>query len=198
MKDKEEIPLTRADFADRESWLRHCYYGGIDLAREDDFEGIAASGLYGRRLSAIYGSTELDFLRTWAGWGVSRSIKWRQFVKGFEAVAFANCLGIVLDSSIDITWSLQGLTSDLTVAARQKSFLDAIHRWFDRHDTRAAYLWVMERGRRRGLHTHINIHIPPTLTDEFNTYANATLARMLYENGGSIVDPACPNGENPS
>ena len=178
--DKEERPLTRADFSDSEGWMRHCHEGGIDLDRTDDgFGGIVGGGPYGKLVEGIYGTTKLDFLRTWTGWGISRSLRWRQFVKGYEAIAFANCLGIVLDSSIDITWSMQGIHSDVVVAARQKAFLDAIRRWFERHDEPAAYYWVLERGSRRGLHTHITLRIPPHLVEEFNTYVNATLARVV-------------------
>ncbi|WP_380789379.1 hypothetical protein [Sphingobium xenophagum] len=178
--DKEEPPLTRDDFADQEGWLRHCHEGGIDLARDNEhFEGVTGSGPYARLQGAIYGTSKLDFLRTWAKWGVSWSLRWRQFVKGYEAIAFANCLGLVLDSAIHITWSLQGIHSDLAVADRQKAFLDAIRRWFERHDEPAAFYWVLERGSRRGLHSHIALRIPPHLTAEFHTYANATLARIV-------------------
>ncbi len=179
--DKEELPLTRDDFPDKESWLRHCYEGGIDLAREagEDFAGLIGTGLYGHRLSSIYGATRLDYLRAWGAWGVSRSLQWQQFKKGYEAVAFANCMGVVLDTTLDITWSLQGITSDRQVADSQKAFLDAIRRWLERHDRMAAFYWVLERGARRGLHTHIALHVPDTKMYEFNTYSRATLAHIV-------------------
>lgn len=184
--DKEERPLTRDDFADREGWLRHCHEGGIDLAHENGgFNGVRGEKHYAAMLGIIYGQSRRAYEHAWAQWGVSRSLRARQLYKAYHAVAFANCLGRVLDSSLDITWSLQGIRGDHEVLRHQTAFLDAIRRWFDRNDEWAAYMWVMERGDRFGLHTHINLYIPPNLAERFRKYAAATLARIV---GGPLVD----------
>ncbi len=183
--NKEEPPLTRDDFPDKESWLRHCYEGGIDLAREDSFAGVAGTGLYGHRLGAIYGPSRRAYQRTWEGWGTSAVLRTQQVKNAYKAVAFANCLGWVLDSTMDITWSLHGIVTDLDVAAKQRAFLDAIRRWFERNGMEAIFMWAIERGNRHGLHTHINLCVPRHLHEEFERYAKQRLARVV---GGALID----------
>jgi hypothetical protein len=180
MDHHDDHRLTRDDFSDNESWLRYCHEGGIDLARDNEnFAGVAGGGFYGSLLASIYGHTAREYGLTWAGWGRTNAIGYGQLCKAYRAVAFANCLGLVMDTSVDITWSLQGITSDKAVGECQQAFIDAVRRWLDRNDQWAAYLWVLERGKRLGLHTHMLMHLPERLSGPFHEYSTATLSRIV-------------------
>lgn len=180
MDHDDDHSLTRDDFPDQESWLRHCHEGGIELDRDDQrFAGIVGNGQYESLLGAVYGHDAREHGLTWAGWGRTNAIGYKQLCKAYRAVAFANCVGFVMDTSVDITWSLQGITDDGKVMKHQTAFLDAIRRWLDRNDQWSAYLWVLERGGRFGLHTHILMHLPEDLSERFKVYAHRVLARIV-------------------
>lgn len=193
MEHDDDRRLTRDDFEDYEAWLRYCHQGGIDLAREAEdsgevFTGIDGKGFYASLLGNILGHSRREYSRAWCGRGWTSAIQVHQFEKAYRAVAFANCLGVTMNTTLDISWSTAGVTDDLLVADRQKYYLDALRRWFVRNQQWAAWLWVLERGDRFGLHTHVMLHVPDDLSQAFRRYASNTLDHIV--GGRSIRTPS--------
>lgn len=173
-------PLTRADFIEYEDWLRHCHEGGILPDQDDkDFSGISGRGYYANLMGAIHGHDRRSYRRAWAGHGWSELISPEQYRKAYQAIGLANCLGKVLDTSIDISWSTVHVTSDLTVAAHQKRFFDLVHRWLERNGEVPMLLWVLERGKKMGLHTHALTYLPRHLRKSFREFASRSLAGVV-------------------
>lgn len=176
--------LTREDFDSHEDWLRYCHEGGLDVTEgREDFAGIRGTGYYASLHGAILGQSRRTYRHTWLEHRrvrvATNSISRTQFSKARRAVAFANCMGMVMNTAVDITWSTVGVTGDASVARRQMAFLDALRRWFDRNGVTAAWVWVLEQGETLGLHSHILMHVPDELTLEFRNYAKATLTRIV-------------------
>lgn len=177
--------LTREDFDSQEDWLRYCHEGGIDPTEGDDrFSGISGSGYYATLLGSVYGQTRRIYERAWLHRGLTTGVSAPQFQKAYRAVALANCLGMMMNTSVDIAWSTVNIRGDLSVNARQREFLDALRRWFDRNELPAAWIWVLEQGAKLGLHSHLLIHVPDHLTSRFRRYATETLARLV---GGQLA-----------
>ncbi len=184
--DGDDPPLTRDDFPDNESWLRHCHAGGIDLVGEGPFNGIAGQGHFASLQGAILGHNNSEFRRTWEGWNKSRPyISFFMFRQAYRALAFANCQGLVLDSSIDITWSMIGVTRERDVAQRQGAFLDKVRHWFAQRGQPLRALWVLEKGNTRGLHSHMMLHLPAGWAADFEAMATGALRHVA---DGPIVD----------
>jgi hypothetical protein len=184
--DELHRPLTRDDFDNLEDWYRYCHGGGIEPFDPDKpFGQLSGNGFYGSLAGAIYGHTRREFQRAWEEWGKGDHIEFDDLKKAYRAVAFANCLGRIMSSRLDITWSTVGVAADLAVAARQRDFLDWMRRWLDRHAGWAAYLWVLERGSQRGVHTHLLFYLPPGMGKKFRTDASRALERVV---GCKLVD----------
>jgi len=172
--------LTRGDFDNNEDWHRYCHEGGIEpFGRDQPFGGVGASGHYEALASAIYGQRLRDYQRAWEEWGRGEHIHFDDLKKAYRAVAFANCLGRIMSSRLDITWSTVGITADRVVAAKQGEFLDWMRRWLDRHAGWASYLWVLERGTRRGIHSHMLFYLPHGMGQKFRTDAKRALAKIV-------------------
>ncbi len=174
--------LTREDFDSREDWLRYRFNGGLDITEGDDrFSGISGSGYYATLLGAVLGHTRREYERAWLGRGQTDSVSVLQFQKAYRAVAFANCMGLMMNTAVDIAWSTAGVEGDLAVTARQRDLLDALRRWCDRNGLPAAWIWVLEQGPKLGLHSHILMHVPDEHVDKFRQYATVTLSRLVVK-----------------
>ena len=176
--DRDDSPLTRTDFDSTEDWLRHCHEGGIEPFDLVTFQGVWGPGQYAQLAGALYGHTRREYQRGWEGWGQSFYLTFDDLQKGYRALALANCRGRVMTTRVDITWSTLGILTDAAVAAGQVAFLDRIRRWLTRHVGGADYLWVLERGRTRGLHSHILVYVPEGLGDAFRASAERNLTAI--------------------
>ncbi|RVT93437.1 hypothetical protein [Sphingomonas crocodyli] len=85
-----------------------------------------------------------------------------QFKRAYRGIAFANCLGLALNTKVDISWSTVNVVGD-DVLPSLHQWLARIDRWFERQGVPAVYFWVQEHGWRFGLHTHLFFHVPTHL-----------------------------------
>lgn len=167
MDHDDPPPLTRDDFDTLEDWLAHCRRGGVDLETAiAGFRGIDAPGFEGALAGAIYGHTPHEFGRAHAGWGRTNKIEVKNYTRAFRAVALANCLGCMMNTTVDITWKTVGLENDILIAKRHIKFLDWGRRWLSRRGQGLKAVWVLERGSRYGVHTHILMHVPDELWND--------------------------------
>jgi hypothetical protein len=181
MTERPERPLARGDFSCAEQWNRHCHEGG-ELPwcdqEETGWKYPSGTGYYSDLARAIYGPTERAYARTWEGYGVTDHLSFEHFERAYRALALANCRGRVLDMHISISWSTVGVESDISVFDLHQRFLELVRKWCVRVGVWPAWLWVLERGARIGLHTHMIIAIPPALRRDFVLYAKEAAATV--------------------
>lgn len=181
--EKDPPPLTRADFLDEEGWLRHLHEGGLPPWTEGE-EGAVytppqGSGEYAQRTRALYGSDEEAFRLTWEGYGVTDFLSVEDFVRAYQAVALANCRDRVLDFHLTVSWSTVGITGDREVAAYQGLLVRLINEWFASFNCWPSLLWVLERGDKYGLHTHMLLGTDPVLTHAFWPFLQTVVGRVI-------------------
>lgn len=102
-----------------------------------------------------------------------------QFVDAYQALAFANCYGCIVDTTLDVSWSLHGITAEAAVATCQADLLGYIADWPTLHELPTFYIWVLEQGATYGLHSHIVLHLPAHLEAPFRGYVVDTLTRIV-------------------
>jgi hypothetical protein len=68
--------------------------------------------------------------------------------------------GRPLNRFITINWSLADVDD---VHAAQSSFIKHMRDWLRARGHAVAYVWVIERGPIKGIHTHLLVHVPPKL-----------------------------------
>lgn len=171
----------RDDFIDANDYHRFLHEGGFPIELEEDFNGIGGIGPYSNLLGAIIGHTYFEYERT----GPLRDVHWsravtqEQFEKAYKAIALANCQGCLMDSRMDVSWSTSGLKSDVDKAEALRRFLEALHGWFDRRGEPARVIWVQERSKKMGLHTHFQLHVPRELKEDFRRAAPKMLETAM-------------------
>jgi hypothetical protein len=98
-----------------------------------------------------------------------------------NAAAFAEYLGRPLNGHLIATWRhstcFSGLDGDWT--RLQTQLLDRLTRWLSARGVVTAFVWVRERSRGMGRHTHVLAHLgprPKTLSNDLETYLTNTLS----------------------
>lgn len=102
-----------------------------------------------------------------------------EFCAAYRALAFANCQGFIMDTTLDVTWSLHGVTTEEAVATRQSELLWLIGTWLKERHLPIFSVWVLEVGPTYGLHSHIVIHMPARLEAEFRDFVAQGLTHLL-------------------
>lgn len=161
----EARPLTRDDFPSTEEWLRYRREGCFD---DRDYESNSGNGPESQLYRAIYGHTLRRFQVAWEFRGTSYAITEKKFADTYAAVAFANRLSVVLNMHVTIAWSTIGVVDDIDVNIANRRLLDAIGRYFDKTLKIGRYwIWALERGKKRGLHTHLVVYVPLIAYNDF-------------------------------
>ncbi|MGH1589595.1 hypothetical protein ACRBEV_16100 [Methylobacterium phyllosphaerae] len=185
--ERQDQALTRADFPDDEAWALFLHQSGLEPGDGDEAiagPGWSLMGGAGPAASlhrAIHGHTERQHAQAWTGWGETKGVRVAEFVKAYEAVAFANYRGWVLNTFVSVSWSTVGVTSDIAVAEATKRFLDLCRRHLRGLDVTPAFIWVVERGSTFGLHLHLLLHVPAGCGNAFRNWLPkgfATATRM--------------------
>lgn len=175
-----EYHLTRADFGNQEEWLRYCLEGGIDPLNDPELRDTYASGggLWGQIFCAIYGHTPEARGRILDATDCSDALSLDEFRAAYNAVAFVGCLGMFMNTLVTVTWPTVGLASDEAVEHAQWRFLRGVDAFFASRGVWAGWVWVTERGRRRGLHTHLLAHVPITVMLQFRQWCLMEVAEI--------------------
>jgi hypothetical protein len=178
--EPDELRLTRADFGDQEGWLRFCHQGGLDPWEEQespDWRPVLGDGFYALLTRAKFGYSAETYTYTlrWPGGGPSDFLSYDELMRGHRAAEFANAMGWVLNALITVTWPTVGVSADLEVELVQRRFLAALDGWCRSKSLPSAWVWVLERGSLRGLHTHILAHLHPRRRIEFQIWCAKTI-----------------------
>ncbi|CAO4181169.1 hypothetical protein [Methylorubrum extorquens] len=128
-------------------------------AHDDDAEVV--------RHQAVFGRSPQEHSRAVGSWGLTQALSTKQFKQGYEAIALANCFGNVLNTFLSITWSRVGITEPAEVAEAHRRYLELLRKAClscrDEDGKRCVpygLVWVIENGRRHGLHSHILMVMP--------------------------------------
>jgi hypothetical protein len=155
-------PTRREYWPSREAHLRFLTDGGYDLEAGGETEWIpgAFTDPNVRVAQAVRGATRRDYEVVWEYRGASEYLTADHFDLGYGAVAFANCLGLVLNTWITIVWASVGITGDFAVAQADGKFRELLRKRLVKRGLPVASLWVLERSAARGLHMHMLSHVP--------------------------------------
>ena len=97
----------------------------------------------------------------------------------YDAVAYANTLGLVMNCHVSITWGLLGIV-DHTEAANTLTHrvIKPLRQWYKDRTGRdqLAWLYVHENGRIHGFHTHLMLAIPNDLRLAFRDWLESRLS----------------------
>jgi hypothetical protein len=126
-------------------------------------------------LRAIDGPAQPKQLKAAASWGRSTAITLPQFANAYNAIAFANRRGQVLNVHVTTVWATVKLTGDNEVADANGSVLELIRKWAQRRGLPPAWVWTIERSTERGLHSHLLVHVPSVFMSGPHGFAKAYL-----------------------
>ncbi|HEV2544921.1 MAG TPA: hypothetical protein VGU70_19380 [Methylobacterium sp.] len=155
-------PTRREHWPSREAHLRFLIDGGYDLEEGGETEWIpgAFDDPKVRVAQAVRGATRRDYEVVWEYRGASEYLTADHFDLGYGAVAFANCMGLVLNTWTTIVWASVGITGDFAVAQADRRFRELLRKRLVKRGLPVAWLWVLERSAKRGLHAHVLSHVP--------------------------------------
>jgi hypothetical protein len=160
-------PTRREHWPSREAHLRFLIDGGYDLKEGGETEWIpgAFTDPNVQVAQAVRGATQRDYEVVWEYRGASEYLTADHFDLGYGAVAFANCMGLVLNTWTTIVWASVGITGDFAVAQADRQFRELLRKRLVKRGLPVAWLWVLERSAKRGLHAHMLSHVPQADVD---------------------------------
>jgi hypothetical protein len=112
-----------------------------------------------------------------------RLISVRQFRELYNAVAFANLQGAILDTHITVSWSMLGFEDDSQIShALQLGLIKHAREW-SRHKEDPlgrpfCWIYAHERGAKLGLHTHLLLFIPVELRPKFDAWLRTRVRKL--------------------
>lgn len=122
-----------------------------------------------------FGQVALETRLAAAGEPVPHGITYRQFCDAYEAVAYANCSGLIMDTRVDVTWSTLGIVDADAIDKFETEFLSLLEIKFMRMGVPFIWYRVREVGRVRGLHSHFTLHVPRANTAVFESFCEVLL-----------------------
>lgn len=90
----------------------------------------------------------------------------REMERAYEAIMRLHCMGLNFNIWYTCTWRSVELTTDEQVAEAIEDHIEHLRHWMKdealkvHEEPEIHYIWVVERGRKRGLHMHVLLHLP--------------------------------------
>ena len=119
------------------------------------------------------------------------TLKKGDLLKLANAHAFAAGRGKPLNAFLTLHWELAGYGEDADHQQIHDQLISQrLHHWLTRHHIPVAFIWVREKGLRKGVHTHLHLHLPR----EQGSFKPAPewmsrLGRFLTESGRFQLQP---------
>ncbi|MBT4589589.1 MAG: hypothetical protein HON14_17440 [Rhodospirillaceae bacterium] len=110
-------------------------------------------------------------------------IKLRQAENVAQAIGYADQIGCTLNRFVTISWTLAGCVGP--VKDSQGCYLAGYRHWAKYWKFTPAYVWVIESGPIKGLHSHILIHVPDELIEAFQKISKSWIKGKLDQSGSS-------------
>lgn len=107
----------------------------------------------------------------------TKSIAFDQVRNVVNAIIYAEKIGHPLNNGITAAWEWTDLYDGTPAgwAHCQTKFQDLLKRWLARKGIKTELVYVRERAKARGAHTHFQFYAPPRLRKPLFDYLNATL-----------------------
>lgn len=142
-------------FMDAEDRIKAMRYAGLDVC---DRSGRPLVPVYGAGPNAAL-ARATHRLRQPAPAQVSEFLTRRDFWSGYEAVAFANLTGVVLNAMLTVSWGSVRCEGAAAWRADRK-FRGLLRSRFRDWHVPQAWIYARESGVRAGDHTHLLLHVP--------------------------------------
>lgn len=164
-------PFRRRDFIDREDYLRALLDGGYVPPRSV-LAGLAgAEGEEAQRATAMYGLPEIIRRPKKASHFIGRE----DLYKAYNAVAFSNRLGVVLNTHITIVWKTVCPGGPETYSGVLQLFQELFRKWCREREIPCHGIYSWENGVRNGVHTHLLVHVPRIHRGKLQRWASAAI-----------------------
>lgn len=178
--ERPEYELTRADFHHYDDWCRYLHESGI--GPEHDSRGRLKPrmelGHYGKLLNTIDGTDPGPARATRNGPSTSKGITQDGVQMLYRAMAFASWRSRFLNVHATVSWSTVAVVRDADVMRAHQILVDLMRRWLKGSSNDAHYVWVLERGEKLGLHSHILIHLQPGELNAFKKWLHRAVERI--------------------
>jgi hypothetical protein len=112
----------------------------------------------------------------------SRLMTEPEFCEVYSAARFAQEWLLYLDTKVTITWEMLGLMDETAVSEGWTAFRKCLTAWMTERRLPTVFIYAHERGRKRGLHSHVAVFVPPNdlwpgLRREFRSWVLAWAKR---------------------
>lgn len=146
---------------DLEHWFLRWTTPAEALAVQQEVLVVAPSKQRGR---AARPSGQPAQSRTAALSGITK----KQFANLYNAVAFADSQGFEMNTHLAVTWSTVGIIDDAEVRQVHEGLLESMRKFLTvTLEMPARWVWVLEKSEKRGLHSHILLHLPKKYLKRF-------------------------------
>ncbi len=105
-------------------------------------------------------------------------ISGQQWMNVYDAVAFANRLGTVMNVHVTIAWRYLGIVDHTEVSHALVRWTERFRKWCDVRKLPCCYVYAHEVGPEHGLHTHVLTSVPRLEEITFGEWAWTCLAGM--------------------
>lgn len=168
--------LTRANFDTREAYFRWLRESGLEPL-EAELWSAPSSHLdqHGALFCGVLGWSKRQNEVAWQRRGQTQTISGPNFRKAYNAVAFSNRIGAVMNVHLTIVWPTVISGGDLIFAKALRRFLELFRKWCGERELPCHWIYCWERGLRNGLHSHILAHIPHLFAYDFEKWARKAL-----------------------
>lgn len=112
-------------------------------------------------------------------YGHSQFITAEEYGRAVTAVHTANLTGLVLNAFLTISWTTLQIDDDADIERAHTHFLELMRHWLAGRRIPVAFVWVVERGPKIGLHSHYLFHLPKGHTLPFRAWISAQALRTV-------------------
>jgi hypothetical protein len=109
---------------------------------------------------------------------VSQHISKDQVWNVLHGIYFANQCGLRMNGELVLTFRDLGCRTDQECYHSFGRFLDRFRAWCNQTRSPAAYFYCWERARDRGLHVHLQLHVPADLQVRFREWVYRTASHL--------------------
>ncbi|MEQ1941476.1 hypothetical protein ABMA32_03540 [Mesorhizobium sp. VNQ89] len=170
--DRPERALTRDDFIDAEDWYRYQHEGGFlrRVHRGQRYVPALGNGPWAQLVNMTHDVREKPERRYSR---LSTGLRGKDYERLWSAVALANLKSHVLNVHVTIAWSTVGIRGEADVGEANEKFLERMRHCLDDLAIPHAWIWVLERKSKVGVHSHILVHVPSMYHHAFTNWVRS-------------------------
>lgn len=164
-RDRERLCLPLAEWSpDQRQDLVQDVAANPIRGRLKPVRGVQHGPVTGRQVNPFLKTDSLN--RPLQKLRVTTALSQQQVAHLHEIVLRANCMGLVMDVLVTISWKLAGI-AEADISAAQSRVIRRVREWSKgrsvdgkRLDSQLGWIWVQERGDTVGVHSHFLFSCP--------------------------------------